>query len=81
MTNCVHMLGGRVVEGVYLRHPRARHVERSPADRDQLDGNQPARGKGRAYKAERRTDGRRATPRRRSRRRTTPQQLCGSRRP
>ncbi|CAL8253512.1 unnamed protein product [Boreogadus saida] len=39
---CVEQLGsvtmamteGRVVEGVYLRHPRARHVERSPADRD-----------------------------------------------
>ncbi|CAL8235234.1 unnamed protein product, partial [Boreogadus saida] len=41
----------------------------------------PARGKARAYKAERRTDGRRATPRRRSRRRTTPQQLRSSQRP
>ena len=69
---------GRVVEGVYRRHPRARHGERSPADRD---GRHEERGKHRGYKAERRTDSKEATPRRRSTRRITPQRLRGSRRP
>ena len=73
--------GGRVVEGVYRRHPRARDGERSPADQDQLDGKQPARGKRGGDNAERRTDCRKATPRQRNRRRIPPRRLRGSRRP